>query len=113
MHVIRCNKPMKMFLKGSMVSLICLLWFIIHDRREQRRKKAPIVPSFPTKDENNGRIPKEEADLLVEEWKETCRSVDALSEKYHRCESIAKERSERLGTDFETELTEELKRAFS
>ena len=29
-----------MFLKGSIISLICLLWFIIHDHREQRRKKG-------------------------------------------------------------------------
>lgn len=102
-----------MFLKGSIVSVICLMWFIIHDRREQRRRKAPAAPAFPTMDEGNDRIPKDEADRLVEEWKETCRSVDALSEKYQQCERIAKERSDLLGADFETELTEELKKAFS
>jgi hypothetical protein len=104
---------LRLLLKGSILSLICLIWFIIYDRREQRRKKAPDVPVIPTKDDGSSLIPKDEADRLVEEWKETCRSVDALSEKYHECERIAKERSERLNTDYETELTEELKREFS
>ncbi len=102
-----------MFLKGSIVSLICLVWFVIHDRREQRRRKAPAVPAFPAKDECDSHIPKDEADRLVKEWKETCRSVDALGEKYNRCERVARERSDCLGTDFDMELTEELKRAFA
>lgn len=106
-------KETTLFLKGSIVSLICLVWFIIHDRREQRRKKSPAAPAFPAKDEGHSRIPKDEADRLVEEWKETCRSVDRLSEKYHQCECVAKERSKRLGTDFDMELAEELKRVFA
>lgn len=27
-----------MFAKGTIISVICLVWFIIHDRKERRRK---------------------------------------------------------------------------
>lgn len=100
-----------MFLKGSIVSFICLVWFIVHDRRARRRKSAPSNTTVP--DDSGRFIPKEDADELLERHKETCRSVEALVERRKRCERTARERSERLGTDFDTELNEELKKEFA
>lgn len=100
-----------MFLKGSIASFICLLWFVIHDRRKQRRKSAPSGATVP--DDSGRFISKDEADEIMERHEETCRSVEALVERRKRCERTARERSERLGTDFDTELNEELKREFS
>ena len=106
-----------MFLKGTIVSLISLIGWIIYDLSEQRRKKAvtpsSVVPNHDSATTQVSPSSSAENDAIVKGWNETCRSVDALMEKRANCERRAHERSERYGTDFETELVNELKREFS
>lgn len=106
-----------MFCKGTIVSLICLIGWIIYDRSEQRRNKAvnpsSVAPNHDSATTQVSPSSSDEDDAIVKGWNETCRSADALMEKRASCERRARERSEHYGTDFETELVKELKQAFS
>ena len=69
-----------MFLKGTIVSFICLVWWIIHDHREQRRNMGPSPHrSIGETDQQVKPNP------VLEEWKETCKRSENLMEEFSRC----------------------------
>lgn len=70
-----------MFAKGTIISVICLVWFIIHDRKERRRKAPPENTDFHPKDDEKT-IQTEEVDRLIQNWEEECRKVDELLKRH-------------------------------
>ena len=65
--------------------MICLVWFIIHDRKERRRNAPPpkITDSHPEDDEKTTQTASnEEVDRLIQSWEEECRKVDELLKRH-------------------------------